>query len=127
MAFFGIWTTLSVFTQLKKHGEYIGLLVIRQSSSFDLQTASENTVVYLLKMIGMDIHTINEKSDLEIKIRDKKIESLKEQINNYILNIRKLIKLIIIIMKTDIIAIRKIKAIVKNIMKRIKKNILKIL
>ena len=33
-----------------------------------------------------------EKSDLEIKIRDKKIESLKEQINNYILNIRKLIK-----------------------------------
>ena len=33
-----------------------------------------------------------EKSDLEIKIRDKKIESLKEQINNYIQNLRNLIK-----------------------------------
>lgn len=33
-----------------------------------------------------------EKSELEIKIRDKKIESLKEQINNYIKNLRNLIK-----------------------------------
>ena len=33
-----------------------------------------------------------EKSDLEIKIREKKIESLKEQINNYIQNLRNLIK-----------------------------------
>ena len=33
-----------------------------------------------------------EKSDLEIKIRDKKIESLKEQMNNYIHNIKNLIK-----------------------------------
>ena len=33
-----------------------------------------------------------EKNELELKIRDKKIESLKEQINNYIQNIRNLIK-----------------------------------
>ena len=33
-----------------------------------------------------------EKNDLEIKIRDKKIESLKEQINNYIQNIKSLMK-----------------------------------
>ena len=33
-----------------------------------------------------------EKGDLELKIRDKKIESLKEKINNYILNIKTLIK-----------------------------------
>ena len=40
-----------------------------------------------------------EKCDLELKIRDKKIESLKEQINNYIQNIRTLIK-----EKNDLIA-----------------------
>ena len=33
-----------------------------------------------------------EKSDLEIKIREKKIETLKEQMNNYIQNMRNLIK-----------------------------------
>ena len=33
-----------------------------------------------------------EKSELEIKIREKKIESLKEQINNYIQNLRNLIR-----------------------------------
>ena len=33
-----------------------------------------------------------EKSELELKIRDKKIESLKEQINNYIQSIRSLMK-----------------------------------
>ena len=33
-----------------------------------------------------------EKSELEIKIREKKIESLKEQINNYIQNLRNIIK-----------------------------------
>ena len=38
------------------------------------------------------LRDIIEKSDLEIKIRDKKIESLKEQINNYIQNLRNLIK-----------------------------------
>mgnify|MGYP002626221188 FL=1 len=33
-----------------------------------------------------------EKSELELKIRDKRIESLKEQINNYIQSYRSLMK-----------------------------------
>ena len=41
----------------KKQGEYIGRDIVRQSGSFNLKTASGNTVVFLLKTMGIDIHT----------------------------------------------------------------------
>ena len=45
-----------------------------------------------LQEINAKLRDKIEKNDLEIKIRDKKIESLKEQINNYIQNLRNLIR-----------------------------------